>query len=512
MSENKGSQYLAPVGTRILLHDERLGTIRFVGKLEGRDGIRYGVELDENLGKHNGEFEGKQYFQTQKSKSGVFVWPKDVCHPSDLISVIKNKYTSTANDKSIMVKRMKGKEVEILIDKDVTEALCDISSLERISLEKAPVGFVNEEDISSENIFHRCKTLSIKQCLLTKWSDLFNILKVFPEVRDLSVFGNVLDDLSFQLSNEKIEAYKKVVKNITTLSVGNCFLNQNCVNVIPLIFENLTELVIAVNPVNSFCPSTKGNFESLKKLILDECVISDLSFLKGGLMKLPNLEEISLIRSSVENIPDDIYKYLPSLKSMFLRYNDINSWRFVNNIKKIPNLKFLEIELSRLPKYSEGDDVLDFVIAKCPNIVSINKHTITGTERSKAEIIFLRDVPESDPDQIEDIERLKKIYVNIVSSTNKDRDFTKMKLGSIKVEVVKGSSSYIITAPLSLTFKSIIQGAAKKLSFSKMSIKSIDICINNEIINIEKKSFNQNLNDYFYKFIEDEDIKIILLE
>uniref|UniRef100_A0A0K0DU45 Tubulin-specific chaperone E n=1 Tax=Strongyloides stercoralis TaxID=6248 RepID=A0A0K0DU45_STRER len=512
MEKNDDSEYLAPVGSRILLHEERLGTIRYVGKLDNKDGIRYGVELDENIGKHNGEFEGKRYFQTQKTKSGVFVWPKDVKHPCDLISVIKNKYTSIINDSNGIIKTMKGKEVKILVDKDVTEALCDIYSLERISLEKVPVGFINEEDILSKKYFHKCKTLFIKQCLLTKWSDLFNILKVFPKVEELSVFGNVLDDLSLQLSLEKIENYREIVKNIREFSVGNCSLNQNCVNIIPLIFENLTSLVIAVNPINTFCPSTKGNLECLKKLILDECVVHDLSLLKEGLLKLPNLEEISLIRCQVENIPDDIYKYFPSLKSMHLKYNDIDNWKLLNNIKKIPLLEFLEIELSRLPKYNNGDDVLDFVIAKCPNIKAINKHTITGTEKSKAEVIFLRDIPENDPNHVEDIQRLKKIYTDIVSSTRKDRDFTKMKLGSIKIEIIKDSSSYIMTVPLSLNFKTIIQGASKKLSFSKLSIKSINIENNNEIINVEKKLFNQNLNDYLYKINENEIIKIILLE
>ncbi|CEF69783.1 Tubulin-specific chaperone E [Strongyloides ratti] len=512
MEKNDDFQYLAPIGSRVLLHEERLGTIRFVGKLENRDGIRYGIELDENIGKHNGEFEGKRYFQTQKSKSGVFVWPKDVEHPCDLISAIKNKYTPTINDNKKLIKRMKGKEVEILVDKDVTEALYDIYSLERISLEKVPVGFINESDISSDKYFHRCKTLFIKQCLLTKWNDLFNILKVFPKLEELSVFGNILDDLSNQLLSDKIENYRKIVKNIHVFSVGNCSLNQNCINAIPLVFENLTELIVAVNPINTFCPSTEKNFDSLKKLILDECVINDLSNLKEGLLKLPKLEEISLIRCQVNDIPNDIYKYFPSLKSMFLKYNNIDSWKFVNNIKKIPKLEFLEIELSRLPKYNDGDDVLDFVIAKCPNIKIINKHTITGTERNKAEVIFLRDVPESDPDHVEDIERLKKIYTDIVSSTSKDRDFTKMKLGSIKVEIVKNSTSYIITVPLSLTFKTIIQGASKKMSFSKLSIKSINIQFNDEIISVEKKLFNQSLNDFLYKINENDVIKIILME
>uniref|UniRef100_A0A0N4Z8Q3 Tubulin-specific chaperone E n=1 Tax=Parastrongyloides trichosuri TaxID=131310 RepID=A0A0N4Z8Q3_PARTI len=510
MTSNVETGYLAPIGTRILLHDERIGTIRFIGKLKGREGIRYGVELDENIGKHDGMFEGERYFQTEKSKSGVFVFPKDVRHPTDLISCIKDKYNPTINDNGGIINIMNGKEVQLLIDKDVSEALCDIYSLERISLEKLPIGYIKNEDICEEKYFHKCKTLFIKQCLITKWKHLFNILKVFPKLEELSVLGNRLDDLQECLAKHT-KTYKGIVKNIKILSVADCFLNEDCINSIPKIFRNLGELLIAVNPITSFCPATKLNVDSLKKLVMDECIIKDLGSLKKGLLKLPNLEEISLVRSQVENIPSNMHLYFPRLKSISLKFNDISSWKIINNIKKFPELKILEIELSKLPTYSDNDDVLDFVIAKLPNITTINKHAITGTERSKAEMIFLRDVPATEPDHIEDIQRLREVYGDIVSSTYRDREQTKMKLGSLRIEVVKDDKSHTMTVPLSLTFTALIIAASKKLRFSKSSIKSINIQMKEDIIFVEKNLFSSTLADFHLRTDENDIIRLILV-
>jgi dynactin complex subunit len=50
------------VGTRIN-HATNLGTVRFVGEVEGTKGIWLGVEWDDpQRGRHSGSKHGKQYF------------------------------------------------------------------------------------------------------------------------------------------------------------------------------------------------------------------------------------------------------------------------------------------------------------------------------------------------------------------------------------------------------------------------------------------------------------------
>ncbi|KAL3276648.1 hypothetical protein HHI36_012020 [Cryptolaemus montrouzieri] len=55
----------------------RLGTIKYKGTVETLQGYWIGVHYDEPLGKHNGSFKGKQYFECP-DKYGAFVKPNVV--------------------------------------------------------------------------------------------------------------------------------------------------------------------------------------------------------------------------------------------------------------------------------------------------------------------------------------------------------------------------------------------------------------------------------------------------
>ncbi|CAF1236539.1 unnamed protein product [Adineta ricciae] len=72
-----------PVDARVTVNTDhqlynKTGTIRFVGKTSFKEGIWYGVELDEPVGKNNGTFDGIAYFQCP-DKHGVFVRRDKIC-------------------------------------------------------------------------------------------------------------------------------------------------------------------------------------------------------------------------------------------------------------------------------------------------------------------------------------------------------------------------------------------------------------------------------------------------
>lgn len=55
----------------------RLGAVKYKGKVDGLNGTFIGVQYDEPLGKHNGTFNGKAYFECP-DKYGAFVKPQNV--------------------------------------------------------------------------------------------------------------------------------------------------------------------------------------------------------------------------------------------------------------------------------------------------------------------------------------------------------------------------------------------------------------------------------------------------
>ncbi|KAI6185240.1 hypothetical protein M3Y98_00001100 [Aphelenchoides besseyi] len=64
------------VGNRCVVHSkakgDRTGTIAYVGPVDFKDELMVGVILDEPKGKHDGEVDGRRYFECQKPY-GIFV-------------------------------------------------------------------------------------------------------------------------------------------------------------------------------------------------------------------------------------------------------------------------------------------------------------------------------------------------------------------------------------------------------------------------------------------------------
>eukprot|EP01084_Bolivina_argentea_P305377 527551_1 len=64
---------LTTVGDRVKLRNSGLlGTVKFIGSLQGKKYIYYGINLDEPKGQNDGSIKGHYYFKTQQNK-GLFV-------------------------------------------------------------------------------------------------------------------------------------------------------------------------------------------------------------------------------------------------------------------------------------------------------------------------------------------------------------------------------------------------------------------------------------------------------
>eukprot|EP01135_Chromosphaera_perkinsii_P006355 Nk52_evm84s485 gene=Nk52_evmTU84s485 len=65
------------LGARVLLTENRTGVIRFVGQTCFAEGIWFGIELDQPVGKHDGEVQRVRYFTTNR-KCATFVRPSAI--------------------------------------------------------------------------------------------------------------------------------------------------------------------------------------------------------------------------------------------------------------------------------------------------------------------------------------------------------------------------------------------------------------------------------------------------
>ena len=72
------------VGDYVELSAHRMGMVKYVGEIHGKKGIFYGVELWKGNGKHNGTYQGIEYFDCINDGMGVFVIPKAILYILDV--------------------------------------------------------------------------------------------------------------------------------------------------------------------------------------------------------------------------------------------------------------------------------------------------------------------------------------------------------------------------------------------------------------------------------------------
>jgi dynactin complex subunit len=57
----------------------RIGTVKYVGNVEGYSDTWVGIDWDYGGGKHDGSINDVRYFHAKSEKSGSFVRPKNLC-------------------------------------------------------------------------------------------------------------------------------------------------------------------------------------------------------------------------------------------------------------------------------------------------------------------------------------------------------------------------------------------------------------------------------------------------
>lgn len=71
---------------------QRIGTVKYVGPVEGYSGNWVGVDWDNADGKHDGSVNGVQYFRATFDKSASFIRPQNLCSGITLLEALMIRY------------------------------------------------------------------------------------------------------------------------------------------------------------------------------------------------------------------------------------------------------------------------------------------------------------------------------------------------------------------------------------------------------------------------------------
>lgn len=83
-------QYQKKIGCFIQIPNVGRGQLKFVGIVDNKPGIYAGIDLLANIGKNNGTFQGRKYFETDYPQSGLFIQLQKVSN------LIENTSSSTS--------------------------------------------------------------------------------------------------------------------------------------------------------------------------------------------------------------------------------------------------------------------------------------------------------------------------------------------------------------------------------------------------------------------------------
>uniref|UniRef100_A0A8B9BMG6 Tubulin-specific chaperone E n=1 Tax=Anser brachyrhynchus TaxID=132585 RepID=A0A8B9BMG6_9AVES len=314
------------LGRRVLCGTER-ATVRYVGGLPAAAGIWLGVEWDDpQRGKHDGTYEGTQYFKCRHPRGGSFIRPNKANFGVDFLTAVKDRYGLKEQDVQ------NGTKNTLVLGKKTVELIGMDSIAEQQSENKMKFPSTS---ISVCNVFSKLKILALNQTEIT-WTEVLVCARGWPAVEELYLTSNNITVL---------ERPDNVLQTLKLLDLSdNQLLDGNQLHQI-------------------------AHLPRLEQLILRNTGISSIHF--------PDSEF------------GHKTKMFPSLKRLAINDNKISQWSSINELEKLPSLRSLQCHNNPLMDTEKNPETLrQLIIAKISQLEVLNKSEILPAERKGAELDY----------------------------------------------------------------------------------------------------------------------------
>ncbi|BBN16397.1 tubulin-specific chaperone E [Marchantia polymorpha subsp. ruderalis] len=398
---------------------KQLGTVKYVGPVEGYDGLWVGVDWDTGLGRHNGTVNGKHYFETTTKESGSLVRPNSLSTGITLAEALIERYNASATTTSsgedgmyVMSVRQRRMTVELVGKDQIEEKQKHLEDLKVVIL--AYAGVCSAGPRGQVGGLAPCiKELDLTGNLLPDWNAVGQICDELPLLRVLN--------LSCSRISMDAESINPALSNIQTLVLNNCHITWQQVDQLKLSLKSLEELHLCGNNIRTIEASEHGapgvfvdGFELLRLLNLEDNNIVDWAEILK-LSKLKSLEHLNLNSNGLEEVlypvldpsfeeDKEAKKSIPfqNLRCLLLGKNKIARLDSVDALNHFPSLK--DVRLSENPLVDgAGVNASRFLlVARIGNITSLNGSEVKARERKDAEIRYVRYVLNSVLGQIDD--------------------------------------------------------------------------------------------------------------
>ncbi|THU69159.1 hypothetical protein C4D60_Mb08t11470 [Musa balbisiana] len=364
----------------------RIGTVRYVGAVEGYAGEWVGVDWDDGEGKHDGSLGGIRYFTARGERSGSFVRPKNLSTGISFLEGLHRRYrgNSTKEEEDEMyVFSTSRKHVSIqLVGKNkIQEKLNHFKELLGASV--SYLGVSSTETSNEINaIVPNLEELDLTGNLLSRWQDIGTLCEALPSLKILNLTNNLMDC--------EIPKLPSLV-SIRVLVLNNCGITWNQVEKFKESLPAIEELHLMANNLSMIGPTSSSyaqGFDTLRILNLEEnCIKSWDEILK--LSYLRSLEQLHLNRNRLKHISYPLDHQRPELLSdcdmqytvirpfenlqcLLLGSNEIDDLASIDSLNLFPRLMDIRLSENPIVDPSKGGLPRFVLIARLAKIKMLN--------------------------------------------------------------------------------------------------------------------------------------------
>ncbi|KAG8856907.1 hypothetical protein FRB91_012014 [Serendipita sp. 411] len=283
------------VGDRIC-HNSELGTIRFVGTIEGKPGQWLGIEWDDpSRGKGDGSINGLRYFQSRSPTGASFLRPSapSLHFGRTFIAALREKYLEDLHATSIKEAIVLGSsdgaiEVEAVDMNKVRNKFAQLEKLKEVGLENymiSKAGPAGEIKAVCPNI----RRLDLSRNLFASWSEIIEIVEQIHALESLTLHYNVFRELSSPLTGS--------CRSVVHLSLNRTGVTWEQALLIAPAFPSLKRLEIGFNDLSSLdLPVSSNVFTAapLELLALDGNTLAKWNELVGTIKGISTLHTLML--------------------------------------------------------------------------------------------------------------------------------------------------------------------------------------------------------------------------
>ncbi|KDP45616.1 hypothetical protein JCGZ_17223 [Jatropha curcas] len=402
----------------------RIGTVKYVGPLQGHPGTWVGVDWDNGEGKHDGSVNGVRYFHSRLERSGSFVRTQNLSPGISFLEALHIRYRSESTKEEedemyVLSSSNKRVSVELVGKEKIQDKLSRFEELKGASLPYLGVSTTgNPTDIS--NLVPNLKELDLTGNLLSEWKDVGTMCEHLPALSALNLSNNIMSQSITGLPQ---------LKNIRVLVLNNSGINWTQVEVLNHLLPVIEELHLMGNgicTITSTASSIVQGFDSLRLLNLEDNLIAEWNeILKLSLLK--SLEQLHLNKNNLKRIfypgADIMDKLLggseshlktpfQSLHCLLLGANKLEDLASIDSLNSFP--KLVDIRLSENPITDTGrGGIPRFVlIARLSKVEILNGSEVSPRERKDSEIRYVRLVMSrlhENPDEIKEHPRFAEL-------------------------------------------------------------------------------------------------------